>query len=146
MNPTPHRYEYRVIYGDTDAGGIVYNANYLRFFEIGRTEMMREYVCTYKKVADQGLILPVIESYLRYKAPAFYDDLLIIETKLTEIKKVSCTFTYKIFRTDEETGKNKLLTRGHTVHASVNLKGKLTPLPEELIVNMQPILFSSFSA
>ena len=142
MNSTVHRYTYRVIYADTDAGGIVYNGNYLRFFEIGRTEMMREQVCSYKDIEKRGLILPVTESYLRYKAPAFYDDLIIIETKLVELKKITCKFTYKILRLDEETGKERLLTRGYTVHASVNLKGKLTPLPEDLIAGMQPMLFS----
>jgi acyl-CoA thioester hydrolase len=141
MDKTVHRHTYRVIYADTDAGGIVYNGNYLRFFEIGRTEMMREQVCSYKDVEKRGLILPVTESYLRYKAPAFYDDLIIIETKLVEIKKVTCKFTYKILRAEEETGKERLLTRGHTVHASVNFKGKLTPLPEDLVASMQPILF-----
>ena len=136
-----HRCEYRVIYGDTDAGGVVYNGNYLRFFEIGRTEMMRENVCSYKEVEKRGLILPVTESYLRYKAPAFYDDLIVIETRLTEIKKVSCKFTYKIVRKDEENKTEKLLTRGYTVHAAVNFKGKLTPLPEDLVASMRPMLF-----
>jgi len=140
MNCTVYRHTYRVIYADTDAGGIVYNGNYLRFFEIGRTEMMREQVCSYKDVEKRGLILPVTESYLRYKAPAFYDDLIIIETKLIEIKKVTCKFSYKIVRTDDKTGKERLLTRGYTVHASVNLNGKLTPLPEDLIASMQPML------
>jgi len=136
-----HRYEYRVIYGDTDAGGIVYNGNYLRFFEIGRTEMMRENVCSYKEVEKRGIILPVTESYLRYKAPVFYDDLIVIETRLTEIKKVSCKFTYKIVRRDEENKTEKLLTKGYTVHAAVNSKGKLTPLPEDLVARMQSMLF-----
>jgi acyl-CoA thioester hydrolase len=136
-----HRHEYRVIYGDTDAGGIVYNGNYLRFFEIGRTEMMRENVCSYKEIENRGLILPVTESYVRYKAPALYDDLIVIETRLTEIKKVSCKFTYKIVRKDEENKTEKLLTRGYTVHAAVDRKGKLTPLPEDLVASMQPMLF-----
>lgn len=141
MESTVHRYEYRVIYADTDAGGIVYNGNYLRFFEIGRTEFMRESVCSYKDVEKRGLILPVTETYLRYKAPALYDDLIIIETKLVEIKKVSCKFTYKIVRKAPDGEKEKLLTRGYTVHASVNFQGKLTPLPEDLVASMQPMLF-----
>lgn len=141
MEGTVHRYEYRVIYADTDAGGIVYNGNYLRFLEIGRTEFMRESVCSYKDVEKRGLILPVTESYLRYKAPAFYDDLIIIETKLVEIKKFSCKFTYKIVKKSPDGEKEKLLTRGYTVHASVNFKGKLTPLPEDLVASMQPMLF-----
>ncbi len=141
MDNSPHRLEYRIIYGDTDAGGIVYNGNYLRFLEMGRTEMMRERICSYKDVEKRGLILPVTESYLRYKAPALYDDLIIIETKLVELKKVSCKFTYKIVRKEEGMEKERLLTRGYTVHAAVNLQGKLTPFPEDLLANLQTMLF-----
>ncbi len=142
MNSTVHRHLYRVIYADTDAGGIVYNGNYLRFFEIGRTEMMRERVCSYKDVEKRGLILPVVESHIRYKSPAFYDDLITIETKLIEIKKVTCKFSYRIVRKDRNTEKERLLTRGYTVHASVNIKGKLSPLPEDLVIDMQSMLFT----
>ena len=140
MSETGHRCTYRVIYGDTDAAAVVYNANYLRFFEIGRTEMMRESVCSYREIEELGLILPVTECYVRYKAPARYDDLLVIETRLIELKKVSCTFSYKILRTDSKTGKEQLLAKGHTTHASVNRQGKLTPLPSELVPRMQPLL------
>ena len=141
MENSPHRLEYRIIYGDTDAGGIVYNGNYLRFLEMGRTEMMRERICSYKDVEKRGLILPVTESYLRYKAPAFYDDLITIETKLVELKKVSCKFTYKIIRKEEGSDKERLLTRGYTVHAAVNLQGKLTPFPEDLVASLQTMIF-----
>ncbi|MDX9835043.1 MAG: acyl-CoA thioesterase, partial [Desulfobulbus sp.] len=61
---------YRVIYGDTDAAGVVYNANYLRYFEIGRTEMMRAWVLPYSAIEQLGFVLPVTETYLRFKAPA----------------------------------------------------------------------------
>ena len=71
---------YRVIYGDTDAAGVVYNANYLRYFEIGRTEMMRAWALPYSAIEELGCILPVTESYLRFKAPAAYDDLITIAT------------------------------------------------------------------
>lgn len=135
-----HRHIYRVIYGDTDAAAVVYNANFLRFFEIGRTEMMREKVCSYKEIEELGLILPVTECYVRYKAPARYDDLLIIETRLMELKKVSCKFAYKILRENSETGKEQLLAKGHTTHASINRQGKLTPLPAVLLPRMQPLL------
>ena len=64
---------YRVIYGDTDAAGVVYNANYLRYFEIGRTEMMRAWALPYSAIEDLGCVLPVTEPYLRFKAPAAYD-------------------------------------------------------------------------
>ncbi len=140
MSEPNHRHTYRVIYGDTDAAAVVYNANYLRFFEIGRTEMMRENVCSYREIEELGLILPVTECYVRYKAPARYDDLLTIETRLIELKKVSCKFSYKILRENSKTGQEQLLAKGHTTHASVNHEGKLTPLPADLIPRLQTLL------
>ncbi len=136
-----HRTTCRVLYGDTDAGGVVYYANYLRFFEIGRTEFMRDWVCSYRDIEDQGLILPVAECHTRYKAPAFYDDLLIIETSLTELKKISCKFCYKISRQEADgSGRPKLLVKGYTVNASVNREGKLTSLPEDILEKLQQLV------
>lgn len=135
-----HRTPYRVIYGDTDAAAVVYNANYLRFFEIGRTELMREKVCTYREIEGLGLLLPVTECFVRYKAFACYDDLLQIETKLVWIKKVSCKFSYRLIRVEPETGKETLIAKGYTVHAAVNREGKLSPLPAELIPLMEALL------
>ena len=138
--PEPvHQTTYRVLYGDTDAAGVVYYANYLRFFERGRTEYMRELVLTYRDIESQGLILPVIESYSRYKAPAAYDDLLIIETSLVELKNVSCRFNYRIYRKDNDNSKT-LLAKGYTVHASVNRNGKLTRFPADLIEKLKKII------
>ena len=124
------RTRYRIIYGDTDAGGVVYNGNFLRFCEIGRTEMMRSWAMPYSEIEKQGLILPVTESYLRYKAPALYDDLITIATSLAELKKVSCRFHYRItcMRADNE----QLLVKGFTNHACVSRQGRLTPFPEDI--------------
>ena len=140
MKQESHRTTYRVIYGDTDAAAVVYNANYLRFFEIGRTELMREKVCTYKQIQDMGILLPVTECFVRYKAFACYDDLLQIETKLVELKKVSCKFSYKILRKNEETGKEQLIAKGYTVHASISREGKLSPLPTALVPLLQDLI------
>ena len=138
--PEPvHQTTYRVLYGDTDAAGVVYYANYLRFFEKGRTEYMREMVLTYRDIENQGLTLPVIESYSRYKAPAAYDDLLVIETSLVELKNVSCRFNYRIYRNDNDNSRT-LLAKGYTVHASVNRNGKLTRFPANLIEKLQKII------
>jgi acyl-CoA thioester hydrolase len=133
-----HKTTYRVLYGDTDAAGVVYYANYLRYFEKGRTEYMRDLVITYREIEEQGLVLPVIECYSRYKASAAYDDLLTIETSLTEIKNVSCRFNYRIYKN----GNNEeriLLAKGYTVHASVDRSGKLTRLPEGLLEKLAGI-------
>ena len=135
-----HRTTCRVLYGDTDAGGVVYNANYLRYFEIGRTELMREWVCTYREIEQQGFVLPVTECFTRFKAPAFYDDLLTIETTLVELKKITCRFNYRICRESPEAARPLLLVKGYTIHAAVTREGKLTRLPEDLIKKMSPYL------
>ncbi len=135
--PEPvHQTTYRVLYGDTDAAGVVYYANYLRYFEKGRTEYMRDLVMTYKKIEDLGLLLPVIECYSRYKAPASYDDLLTIETSLAELKNVSCRFNYRIYRNDSDNSRT-LLAKGYTVNASVNRDGKLTRLPAHVLEKLE---------
>ena len=130
---------YRVIYGDTDAAGVMYNANYLRLFEIGRTEMMRAWAMPYRAMEDLGCILPVTESYLRFKAPARYDDLVHISVSLVEASRLTCRFHYQISRTDE----NKtpaLLTKGFTVHACVNHEGVLTAFPQPIKAAIDSIL------
>jgi acyl-CoA thioester hydrolase len=142
--PEPvHTSSCRVLYGDTDAAGVVYYANYLRFFEKGRTEYMRDLVLTYREIESQGLLLPVIECYSRYKAPAAYDDLLVIETSLAELKNVSCRFNYRIYRNNGNKSRI-LLAKGYTVHASVNRDGKLSKLPEPLLEKLKKILSTSF--
>ncbi|AGF77041.1 acyl-CoA thioester hydrolase, YbgC/YbaW family [Desulfocapsa sulfexigens DSM 10523] len=140
INEAAHRTPYRVIYGDTDAAAVVYNANYLRFFEIGRTELMREKVCSYRDIEELGLLLPVTECFVRYKAFARYDDLLQIETKLVWIKKVSCKFSYRLLREEPGAEKETLIAKGHTIHAAVNRDGKLTPIPTEIAHRLQALL------
>ena len=133
MHKPIHRTEYRVLYGDTDAARMVYYGNYMRYFELGRTEYMRDLVqTTYREIEEMGLTLPVIECYARYKASAAYDDLLVIETSINELKNVSCRFSYRIFR-QEEDGSLTLLVKGYTVNASVDRSGKLTRLPAHLV-------------
>lgn len=127
-----HRYACRVLYGDTDSGGVVYYANYLRYFEAGRTEYMRELVASYRDLEAQGFILPVVECHVRYKASARYDDLLVVETSLAEVKPLSCRFTYRISRED-----GKVLILGYTTHAAVDRAGKLVRLPADLIARLQ---------
>lgn len=131
MTEPVFRMSCRIIYGDTDAGGVVYNANYLRYFEMGRTELMRSRFIPYSIIEERGLLIPVTETYLRFKAPARYDDLITIDTSLAEIKKYSCRFNYRILRIAAE-GKEQLLVKGFTVHACIDRKGKLTPFPEDL--------------
>lgn len=131
--------QYRVLYGDTDAGGVVYYANYLRYFELGRTELMRSHVCSYKEIEALGMILPVTETYARYKAPAFYDDLLTIETSIGELNKFRCKFNYRITRQDQNQSRPTLLVKGYTVNAAVTREGKLVQLPEDIMASIQSL-------
>jgi len=135
------RMQYRVIYGDTDAGGLVYNANYLRFMEMGRTEMMRNLAVPYSEMEQEGIILPVTECYLRYKASGRYDDLLTIATSLAELTHVTCRFHYRIscLRVEEVGSKELLLVKGFTKHACTDRQGKLLPFPDKVLAQISKI-------
>lgn len=121
-----HTCDYRVIYGDTDQMGVVYHANYLRFFERGRCEFMRHFGFSYIEFEQQGLMVPVVEAQCQYRRSAKFDDLLLIETTLGEIKNASFTFLYRITRD------GILLTEGKTVHACIDRAGKAQRLPAHL--------------
>lgn len=138
-NTPVYKLTHRVIYGDTDAGGVVYNANFLRYFEKGRTELMRDWVCSYREIEALGLILPVTECFARYKSPAYYDDLLNIETSIAELRRFSCRFNYRITRKDAHRSKPTLIVKGYTIHAAVTREGKLTRLPENIMSKLQAI-------
>ena len=133
--PLVHRCQCRVLYGDTDAGGVVYYANYLRYFEQGRTELMRAHVMPYSALEAQDIIMPVVECQARYKASARYDDLLVIETTVGLVKSVSCRFDYRIIRAVD----SKLLVQGYTVNAAVDRNGKLVRFPKELLAGLQAL-------
>jgi acyl-CoA thioester hydrolase len=118
----------RVIYGDTDQMGVVYYANYLRYFEAGRNEFIRAKGLRYRDFeARFGLMLPVVEATVSYRTPARYDDLLSVETTLAEVKRASARFGYRIVRDDE------VVATGHTLHACVDLDGRVQRMPLELL-------------
>ena len=129
MSEPVQKSQVRVLYGDTDAGGMVYNATYLRYFEQGRGDLMRACGFPYKLLEERGYILPLVESYLRYKAPARYDDVLLIETCLADLTPFSCRFHCRIKNSEDD----RLLVKGFTHHASINRQGKLTALPDDVI-------------
>ena len=135
--PEPiHRTTCRVLYGDTDAAGVVYYANYLRYFEIGRTEYMRDLLYSYRQLEEQGLILPVVECGVRYRAPARYDDLLRIETSLAEISSIRCRFNYRILKSAETSAVPILLAHGFTVLAAITRDGRLSRLPDDIVAGL----------
>ena len=129
--------DYRVIYGDTDAGGIVYYANYFRFMEMGRTEMLRALAMPYSEMEKEEIIVPVIESYLRYKASGRYDDLITIATSMTDLTRYSLRFHYRISCQRED--KEQLLVKGFTKHACTNRQSKLVPFPDKVLTLLSRI-------
>jgi acyl-CoA thioester hydrolase len=91
----------RAIYADTDAMGIVYHTNYIRWFEVGRTELFRDIGIPYTEVEAAGFNLPLTQVYCHYLLPTHYDDLVLIETKIAYLKRASMKFSYLIW---DETG------------------------------------------
>ena len=133
MSIPPHRTEIRVTYAETDAMGIVYYANYLRWFELGRTELIRSLGISYKKLEEEGIHLPVSEVFCKYLVSAKYDDLLTIETSVDFLGRASIQFQYRIFR--EEDGKE--LVTGKTLHAFLDRGGRIVKVPSYLKARLQ---------
>lgn len=119
---------YRVIYGDTDQMGVVYYANYLRWFEKGRSEFLRQIGSPYKEIESKGYHFPVTELSCRYFKPVHYDDVVTVETELTSVARATLNFKYKIFRQGEAAP----LAIGSTTHACVSALGRVARIPRDL--------------
>ena len=126
-----HRTALRPLMADVDAMNVVYYGRYLRFFELGRAELMRAAGRPYAELEAAGMHLPVTEAGLRYRLPARYDDPLVVETSLSWLKRASLRFDYRILRADGEGVEQELVT-GFTCHGCVTHAGRVTPLPEWL--------------
>lgn len=129
-----HETEVRVIYADTDKMGIVYYVNYFKWFEIGRTEMLRAMGFPYSRLEAEGLWLPVVSADCQYKAPAKYDDVLVIRTTIKEMSGASVVLAYEIF--NKETG--TLLVTGSTKHPTTDVNLKPTRLK-----HLNPALYAA---
>jgi acyl-CoA thioester hydrolase len=123
-------HEIRVIFGDTDQMGVVYYANYLRFFESSRAAYWRSLGKSYKDLEAWGIALPVIEAHVSYKRPALYEDLLSVHVELSELRGASLRFAYRVTRAGE------LLADGYTRHAVIGSDGKPKRVPEALLASI----------
>jgi acyl-CoA thioester hydrolase len=119
----------RVRYADTDRMGVAYHANYLVWFEVGRTEWLRESGWTYREMEEDGVSLPVIEAHCEYRLPARYDDEIEICTAATVLSQVRIRFDYEA----RVTGSSALAATGHTVHASLGVDGRPRRLPARVL-------------
>jgi acyl-CoA thioester hydrolase len=120
----------RVIYGDTDQMGVVYYANYLRYFEVARAEWLRGRGREYRHFEREGVLLPVVEAQVRYRSPARYDDQVVLHAAPTATRTASVRFEYRLERASD----GALLATGHTVHACVDRAGRPRRMPPDLSV------------
>ncbi len=118
------RYEVRVIFGDTDQMGVVYYANYLRYFEGARAAYWRALGRSYKDLEAAGVALPVVEAHCHYKRPARYEDLLEVDVEIGEVRSASLRFVYAVYRGSE------LIAEGSTRHAVIGMDGRPRAIPD----------------
>jgi acyl-CoA thioester hydrolase len=118
----------RVRYADTDKMGVVYYANYFVWFEVGRTDLLRESGWSYREMETEGFSLPVIDAHCAYRAPARYDDELEVRTTGVLVSPVRVQFAYEIVRIADQS----VLATGKTVHATLDRRGRPSRLPERV--------------
>jgi len=118
----------RVRYAETDKMGVVYYANYLIWFEVGRTDWLRETGWTYRVMEEEGIQLPVIEAHCEYRQGARYDDAVEIRTRGRTLSPVRIQFDYDVIRSADAA----VLATGHTVHATIDRNGRPVRMPDRV--------------
>lgn len=125
--PITHEIQVRVRYSETDGMGLLYHANYINYFEVGRTELGRQRGFSYREMEASGLFLVVAEIGCKYRRPARYDDLLTVRTTLTRVTHVKLVYHYEVLRDGQ------LLAEGHSTLACVDREGRPQPLPDAFV-------------
>jgi acyl-CoA thioester hydrolase len=118
----------RVRYAETDRMGVVYYANYLVWFEIGRTELLRTLGWSYREMEDAGVSLPVIDAQCTYRRPAKYDDELDVRTEGRMLSPVRMEFIYQVVRRADQ----EVAAEGRTEHAALDPRGRPCRLPDRI--------------
>jgi len=118
-----HSFSIRVRYADTDKMGVVYNGNYLTFFEIGRTELLRAHGLPYAELESSGYLLPVLEAKVTYRNPAYYDDVLNIHTSFSWVSLATIRMDYRLERA------NDIIAEGYTIHTFISAETRRTVRP-----------------
>jgi acyl-CoA thioester hydrolase len=132
LNAAPSVSRVRVRYAETDQMGIVYYANYLVWFEVGRTDLLRDAGCTYRSMEADGFSLPVTEARCVYRQSAQYDDDLEIRTTGTLVSPVRIRFDYDVVRAVD----GIVLAQGHTVHATLDRTGRPCRVPDRIATTL----------
>jgi acyl-CoA thioester hydrolase len=121
-----HETEIRVRYVETDKMGIVHHSNYLVWFEVGRSDLCRARGFSYIEMEADNALMIVAESYIRYKSPAYYEDILTVRTQVAEIRSRSIRFVYEVIRLSDET----VIAEGETLHLVTDENKKVHTVPE----------------
>jgi acyl-CoA thioester hydrolase len=120
----------RVRYAETDQMGVVYHANHFIWFEVGRVELLRQLGFSYRDMeASDGCFIAVVDARCRYKAPARYDDEIIVRTHIKNIRESLIHFGYELLRANDDT----LLAEGETTHLVTDSEMKVTPIPQKYV-------------
>lgn len=124
----------RVRYSETDRMGYVYYGNYASYFEVARVEALRDIGMPYLRMEEEGFLLPVLDYKVRYLKPAYYDDLLIIRTSISQLPTVKIMFSYEVFGED-----GQKLNEAETTLVFINKQsGKPCKAPQELLAKLKP--------
>ena len=126
-----HETTIRVRYKECDQMGVVHHTNYPVYFEIARTEMLRDMGGSYRKMEENGEFFVVVSLTCKYHKPAKYDDVLTVKTSYGKVTRVKLELLYEIWRQSE------LLVTGSTVLASIDRTGAIIPLPEDTVDQLQ---------
>ena len=141
-----HETEIRVRYAETDKMGIVHHSNYLIWFEAGRSDLCRARGFSYKEMEENDNALMVVaESYVRYKSPAYYEDILSVRTRVAEIRSRSIRFIYEIVRPSD----GALLAEGETLHLVTDQSKRVRHIPDayrERLLAEEPVAAQAFPA
>ena len=125
-----HETRLRVRYAETDQMGVVYHSNHLIWFEVGRVELMRQLGFSYRDMErDDGRFIAVVEVICRYRAPAYYDDEILVRTRLKNLRESVVVFSYELVREGDRT----LLAEGETTHIVTDSNMKAAALPEKYL-------------
>jgi acyl-CoA thioester hydrolase len=125
----------RVRYAETDNMGVVYHSNFAIWFEVGRVELMRQLGLEYRTMEkEDNCHIPVVDLRVRYKAPALYDDEIVVRTRLANARQSLLHFSYEVLRAGDET----LLATGETMHIIVDDNFQRRPLPEKYMKVFAP--------
>lgn len=126
--------EIRVRYAETDQMGVAHHSSYLVWFEAARTELIRGRGRSYAEIEAAGWLLVVVEAHCRYRRPARYDEVLVVRSRVREVRAATLAFAYDVVRKVD----GEIVADGYTVHAAVDRSGRARRIPEEISQLLAP--------